>query len=101
MERITIQFCEDHPPNQVRKALMEAAQTTPGILNDPPPQILLKQLADDAGHYEALVYFNDYADSDTIYDAYLTRAWYAAKRHGVVFPFERIRNGSRKRRHYR
>lgn len=88
MERITIQFCEDHPPNQVREALLEAAYSTPGVLNDPPPQIILKDLADDAGAYEALLYFDDYARIDNIYDAYLTRAWYAAKRHGVVFPFE-------------
>lgn len=88
MERITIQFCEDHPPNQVRKALLEAAHNTPGVLSDPAPQIILKALADDAGHYEALLYFADFADIDNIYDAYLTRAWYAAKRHGVIFPFE-------------
>ena len=88
MERITIQFCEDHPPNQVREALLEAAYNTPGLLKDPAPQIILKQLADDAGHYEALLYFDDYANIDNIYDAYLTRAWYAAKRHGVIFPFE-------------
>jgi len=88
MERITIQFCEDHPPNQVRKALLEAAFNTPGVLSDPAPQIILKELADDAGSYEALLYFADFEDIDNIYDAYLTRAWYAAKRHGVIFPFE-------------
>lgn len=88
MERITIDFCEDHPPNQVRNALLEAAHNTPGVLKDPAPKILLKKLADDAGGYEAQLYFDDYADIDKIYDDYLTRAWYAAKRHGVVFPFE-------------
>jgi len=88
MERITIQFCEDHPPNQVRNALLEAAHNTPSVLKEPPPKVLLKQLADDAGHYEAQLYFNDYANYDTLYDDYLTRAWYAANRHGVVFPFE-------------
>ncbi len=88
MERITIQFCEDHPPNQVRTALLEAAHNTPGVLKDPPPKVFLKQLADDAGHYEAQLYFDDYANYDVLYDEYLTRAWYAANRHGVVFPFE-------------
>ncbi|MEE9302527.1 MAG: mechanosensitive ion channel family protein [Thiotrichaceae bacterium] len=88
MERITIKFSEDHPPNQVRSALLEAAKSTPGVLATPPPKILIKELADDAGAYQALLYFDDYADYDAIYDAYLTRAWYAAKRHGIVFPFE-------------
>ncbi len=88
MERITIDFCEDHPPNQVRNALLEAAHSTPGVLREPAPRIILKALADDAGKYEAQLYFDDYAKYDTLYDEYLTRAWYAAKRHGVVFPFE-------------
>jgi len=88
MERIIIQVSEEHPPNKVREALLEAARLTPGVLDDPSPQIVLRELADDAGAYEAQLFFSDNAEIDEIRDAYLTHAWYAAKRHGLVFPFE-------------
>ncbi len=88
MERIVIQFSEELPPNRVREALLEAARLTPGVLDAPPPQVMLRELADDAGAYEAHLFFDDYARIDGIRDAYLTHAWYAAKRHGLVFPIE-------------
>ncbi len=88
MERIIIQFWEEHPPSLVRKALLEAAHATPGVLEEPSPQVILRELADDAGAYEALLYFDDYGQIDVIRDAFLTRAWYAAKRYNIVFPYE-------------
>ncbi len=88
MERITIQFWEEHPPNLVRKALLEAARATPGVLEKPAPKVILRELADDAGAYEALLYFDDYGKIDEICDAFLTHAWYAAKRYNIVFPYE-------------
>lgn len=88
MERIVIQFCEEHPPNLVRKALLEAAKNAPGVLDNPAPQIVLTEIADDAGAYEAQIWFEDYKDIDEVRDAYITSAWYAAKRYGIVFPFE-------------
>ncbi len=87
MERIVIQFWEEHPPNLVRKALLEAASATPGVLDEPSPQVMLRELADDAGAYEALLYFDDYGKIDGIRDAFLTHAWYAAKRYNIVFPY--------------
>ncbi len=88
MERVIIQFWEEHPPNLVRKALLEAARATPGVLEDPAPRVILRELADDAGAYEALLYFGDYGRIDEIRDAFLTHAWYAAKRYNIVFPYE-------------
>ncbi len=88
MERIVIQFWEEQPPNKVREALLEAAHNSPGVLRDPAPEVLLIEYGDDAGSYEAHIYFDDYADIDQVRDAYLTHAWYAAKRHNIVFPYE-------------
>ena len=88
MERIVIQFWEEQPPNKVREALLEAACATPGVLDDPAPEILLIEYGDDAGSYEAHIFFDDYARIDQVRDAYLTHAWYAAKRHNIVFPYE-------------
>ena len=90
MERVTIVFSDDHPPNMVRAALLEAAQSTPGVLSDPPPMIHLRDLKED-GHYEAMLYYDDYEIIDDIVDGYLSRAWYAANRHGVIFPYEDFR----------
>ncbi len=88
MERVIIRFWEEHPPNLVRKALLEAACSTPGVLEEPAPKVILRELADDAGAYEALLCVDDYGRVDEIRDAYLTRAWYAAKRYNIVFPYE-------------
>ena len=41
--------------------------------------------------YEAILYYNDYAMIDDIVDRYLTRAWYATNRHGIIFPYEDYR----------
>ena len=90
MERVTTIFSDDHPPNMVRKALMEAALSTPGVLHDPAPIIHLRDLKED-GSYEAMLYYDDYEIIDDIVDGYLSRAWYAANRHGVIFPYEDYR----------
>jgi len=90
MERVTTIFSDDHPPNMVREALLEAALSTPGVLHDPAPTIHLRDLKED-GAYEAMLYYDDYEIIDDIVDGYLTRAWYAANRHGVIFPYEDYR----------
>ena len=59
MERVTTIFSDDHPPNMVREALMEAALSTPGVLHDPRPMIHLRDLKED-GAYEAMLYYDDY-----------------------------------------
>ena len=88
MERIVIQFWEEQPPNTVKKALLEAACATTDVLIYPAPQIQLIEFGDDAGAYEAQIYFDDYGKIDSIRDAYLTHVWYAAKRYNIVFPYE-------------
>ena len=88
MERFVIQFWEEQPPNKVREALLEAAHAAPEVLDDPAPEVLLIEYGDDAGAYEAHIYFADYARIDQVRDSYLTHAWYAAKRHNIVFPYE-------------
>ena len=88
MERIVIQFWEEQAPNTVKKALLEAAGATTGVLKDPAPRIQLIEFGDDAGAYEAQIYFDDYGMIDSIRDAYLTHVWYTAKRYNIVFPYE-------------
>lgn len=88
MERIVIKFWEEEPPNTVKKALMEAAHATPDILTEPSPRICILEFEDDAGAYEAQIFFDDYAKIDFIRDAFLSHVWYAAKRYNLVFPYE-------------
>jgi small-conductance mechanosensitive channel len=88
MERVVIDFCEEHPPNMVRKAMLEAAHHADYVLDDPAPQVKLIALENDAGSYEAQIWFSDYGDIVKARDAYLSSAWYAAKRNGIIFPYE-------------
>ncbi len=88
MERIVIKFWEEEPPNTVKKALLEAAHATPDILSDPAPRICIIEFDDDAGAYEAQIFFDDYGKIDLIRDNFLSHVWYAAKRYNLVFPYE-------------
>lgn len=88
MERVLLQFNEEHPPNTVLSVLQDAAKKTPGVLASPPPEIVLRELGDDAGSYEAQIFFDDYKNIDQVRSGFLINAWYAAKRADLAFPIE-------------
>jgi len=85
--RAQIGFHYRHPPNEVRRVLVEAARSSPGVLADPPPDCFPVEYGDSAIVY-ALRYWIDRYDRDMdIRGEVLTRVWYAAKRAGLEVPF--------------
>ena len=76
-----------HPPNEVRRVLVEAARSTPEVLTDPAPDCFPIEFGDSAIVY-TLRYWIDRFDRDgDIRGEVLTRVWYAAGRAGLEIPF--------------
>jgi len=86
VERVNFDFSFDDAPYKVKQVLIETALDTPGILNDPAPQVVLVSYDEFSVRHEARFWIEEYADLPTIRDAFVSRVWYAAKRKGLTFP---------------
>ena len=90
LEEIEVCFSYDDPPNKVRKALLEVADT-PGVLNDPAP-IAATFAYGDSGVTYRLIYRTTEEDRWPVRNEVVTRIWYAARRHGLTMPYPIVTN---------
>ncbi len=86
-EVIELGFSYDDPPNAVKAMLMELLQTTPGVLDDPPPLVRTRNYGDFAIVYAAIFSVSSQDRLPAIRDAFMTRVWYACQRTGIKIPF--------------
>lgn len=86
-EPLELGFSYDDPPNTVKQVIRQAALETPGVLSDPAPVIQTSAYADSSINYYVRLYLRDYERVPDIRDAFMTRVWYAAKRHQLNIPF--------------
>lgn len=75
------------PPNQVRRALMEAVENAPLALKVPAPDIILEDFSSSSITYRVRFWIEDYARDNTARDQVRTNVWYAFKREGIEIPF--------------
>ncbi len=75
-----------NPPNKVKDMLMETMLATPGILTEPAPVVAVISIDDPLMGYEVRYWIGDYADKPAIHNDFMTRIWYAARRHDVALP---------------
>ncbi len=75
-----------NPPNKVKAMLMETMLETPGILADPEPEVAVTRIDDPLMGYECRYWIADFEEKPSIHNAFMTRIWYASKRHDVPFP---------------
>jgi small-conductance mechanosensitive channel len=80
-------FSYDHPPNLVKRAMLELLETTPGVLRQPPPEVHTLNYGDFSITYRLFFTVARYEDVLPIRDAILTRIWYVARRHGLQIPY--------------
>jgi Mechanosensitive ion channel/Cyclic nucleotide-binding domain len=90
LEEIDVSFSYDDPPNLVRQALLEVADT-PGVLQDPAP-IAATFSYGDSGITYRLIYRTAEEDRWPVRNEVVTRIWYAAKRHGLTMPYPIVSN---------
>lgn len=89
-EVIQASFTYHHPPNQIKRMLLETALATPGVIHDPAPHARIMGYAYDkfAVDYEVKYYTLDYGRIEFIRDEVLTRIYYAAQRYNFTVPYQ-------------
>lgn len=75
------------PPHKVKKAILEIAAQTPGVLKDPAPHMRTIDYGDFAIEYELKFWINEYQHHPIIQDDLKSRIWYQFKRMGIQIPF--------------
>lgn len=90
----------DHrvPPNEVKEAMIRAASTATGVLQDPPVKVFLIDFAESAVQYEIKFWLIDGRVFPDIIDGVRTNVWYELNRRGIRLAFstqqiEIARNG--------
>jgi small-conductance mechanosensitive channel/CRP-like cAMP-binding protein len=90
----------DHrvPPNEVKDAMIHAASTAAGVLQDPSVKVFLIDFAESAVQYEIKFWLMDGRVFPDIIDGVRTNVWYELNRRGIRLAFstqqiEIARNG--------
>ena len=83
-ERFDLHF--DHPPNFVRQALVETANSTEGVLAEPEPYATVISYNEFTVTYELRFFIADYTNAVAVRDEIVTNMWYVAKRNGLIWP---------------
>ena len=90
MEEIEVAFSYDDPPNLVRDSLLEVAQGTPGVMQDPAPIAATFAYTPSAISYK-LIYRTTEDDRWPVRNEVATRIWYVARRRGLRMPYPTVR----------
>lgn len=77
----------DHAPGEVREVLLAALKATPGLLQEPPPNVFVHDYGDFAIQYRLRLWYDDPWALPRLKDGVLTRAWYHLRRSGMGIPF--------------
>jgi small-conductance mechanosensitive channel len=93
-ETVTLGFAPDDPPNKVKAVLRATALRTPGVLGEPPPGVALLSYETSAVRYALVFHVADYAQVAAVRDEFLTRIWYAARRHRLQIESRRADPGA-------
>jgi len=86
-ETYDIGFSYDHPPNDVKRALIALLESTPGVVAEPPPSVHTLHYGDYSITYRVYFTVARYEDVLPVRDAILTRIWYVARRDHLQIPF--------------
>jgi CRP-like cAMP-binding protein len=84
---VEVGFHYRHPPNEVRRMLVEAARDVPGVRHDPPPDSFPTEFGDSAVGYAVRFWIDDFRRDVEIAGEVRARIWYAATRRGIEIPF--------------
>jgi CRP-like cAMP-binding protein len=77
----------DAPPNDVKRAILEAIANAPLAMQAPEPQVTIKNFGASSVDYLAQFWIEDYAVDRTARDQVRTNLWYTFRRQGIEIPF--------------
>lgn len=88
--RVSFNFSHDDPPNRVKQMLLPTIAAVPGVLEDPPPEVITQDSGEFTAVYEVTFSVKDYPARWDALNEFRSRVWYAARRHGLrlAFPLE-------------
>ena len=86
-QKLEIGFSYDDAPNRVKDILFEVLDETPGVLAEPAAEVKTIRYNDSSIDYEVEYFISSFAVNEEVRDAFMTRVWYAAQRHGLNIPF--------------
>ena len=87
VETFRFGFSYDDPPNKALAVIKETALATEGILPKPEPWVRTIGYGDFSIDYEVGFFLSSYEDMPRIRNQFVTRIWYAAKRHHLTIPY--------------
>ena len=90
MEMLELAFSADDPPNKVRRALLEVARTTKGVIQSPKPIAATIGYGNHAVNYR-LIWRVTEDDRWSVRNDLITRIWYMTRRHGLTHALPRER----------
>ena len=87
VESITLEFSYGDPPNKVKRVLRETAARSKNVQEEPPPTVWTVAYKDFSVQYRVQFTVPTIEMLDDARDDFMTRIWYASRRHGLTFPF--------------
>jgi small-conductance mechanosensitive channel/CRP-like cAMP-binding protein len=83
---VPVQVAYVNPPTLARNMLLDAARSTPGVRDDPPPSVRVVQIDDPLMGYEVDLWIDDHRDAPRVFNEFGGLVWYASHRHDVPLP---------------
>ncbi|MGI9623480.1 MAG: mechanosensitive ion channel domain-containing protein [Acidimicrobiales bacterium] len=81
-----VQVAYMNPPTLAKAMLLDAARATEGVLEYPPPNVVVVQTDDPLMGYEVQMWINDYSIEPRVKSDFGGLVWYQSHRHGVPLP---------------
>ena len=83
---VPVQVAFKNPPTLAKAMLIDAALGTPGVLAEPPPNVVVVQIDDPLMGYEVQMWVEDYAIAPRVKSDFGALVWYQSYRHDVPLP---------------
>lgn len=84
--KVSVQIERSAPPTAAIAMLVDAARSTPGVVEDPPPFARVTQIADPVVDYQASMWIEDYSLAPQVEADFGALVWYLSYRHDVPLP---------------
>jgi small-conductance mechanosensitive channel/CRP-like cAMP-binding protein len=77
----------EHPPNVVKEAMIQAAQSSEGVLPEPHPRVWVMEYGDFSIQYKMKYWIENYPLHPDIRDRVMSNIWYQFRRRSIGIPF--------------
>jgi CRP-like cAMP-binding protein len=77
----------DVPPKRVHEVLVDALADVPGVVRDPPPNVVTHEFGERGVQYWVRFFTDQFHRRDIVDGAVRDRVWYALQRAGITIPY--------------